>query len=210
MANEYYDSQLTDAQIEAVLEAIYGLIQNANNGKVVAIENATLAAKSVMDYLNISLGSKTITQNGTYDPGDDNLDGYDSVTVNVSVSPTLQSKNVTPSASQQTVQPDSGYDGLSAVIVAGDVDLVAGNIKKNVEIFGVTGSYEGSAHPNLQAKTVTQNGTVTADAGYDGLSSVIVNVSSGGGGLPLGLATGGFTLSDLTLSWSNNAEEGAA
>ena len=32
--------------------------------------------------------------------------------------------------------------------------------------------------PNLQNKTITQNGTVTADEGYAGLSEVIVNVKT--------------------------------
>ena len=38
-----------------------------------------------------------------------------------------------------------------------------------------------SVLPNLQSKTATQNGTILPDAGYDGLSSVVVNVSGGGG-----------------------------
>lgn len=98
-------------------------------------------------------------------------------------SPTLQSKTVTPGASQQIVLPDLGYDGLSDVTVNGDTNLVAANIKKDVEIFGVTGSYEGSGGSAVvQPLNATENGTYNPPSGVDGFAPVTVNVSGGGGG----------------------------
>lgn len=56
---------------------------------------------------------------------------------------TLQEKIITPTASQQIILPDAGYDGLSQITINGDSNLVPENIVKDVSIFGVNGSYEG-------------------------------------------------------------------
>ena len=60
----------------------------------------------------------SITANGTYAPSE-SYNILNRVTVNVSggSSPTLQNKTVSPSESQQSVQADSGYDGLDTVTV---------------------------------------------------------------------------------------------
>ncbi len=68
--------------------------------------------------------------------------GYTLSSVTVNAVPT-QTKTATPSASSQNITPDSGKF-LSKVTVSGDSNLVAGNIKSGVSIFGVAGSYEGS------------------------------------------------------------------
>lgn len=65
---------------------------------------------------------------------------------------TYQSKTVTPGANQQVVLPDAGYDALSQVTVNGDADLIPGNIKQGIDIFGVVGTYDGSMpEPTLPA-----------------------------------------------------------
>ena len=60
-----------------------------------------------------------------------------------------QEKIISPSTDTQQITPDDGYDGLSKVTVNAvtsgiDLNIKAGNIKKNVTILGVTGTYEGS------------------------------------------------------------------
>lgn len=54
---------------------------------------------------------------------------------------TKATATITPSTSNQTIAAGTYLTGVQTI--AGDADLVAGNIKKGVNIFGVAGSYEG-------------------------------------------------------------------
>ena len=56
---------------------------------------------------------------------------------------TQAAKTVTPTTSNQTAVASGRYT-TGAITVKGDSNLVAGNIKSGVSIFGVAGTYEGS------------------------------------------------------------------
>lgn len=111
----------------------------------------------------LNLIAKSVTANGTYSASSDNADGYSSVTVNVPSGGSMQTKTVTPTTSQQTVTPDSGYDGLSSVTVNAIPS----------EYIVPSGS-----------QTKTANGTYDVTA----LAQLVVNVAS-----PVKTATGTFT-----------------
>lgn len=52
----------------------------------------------------------------------------------------LQTKNITPTAAGETVTPDTGYDGFSAVTIPAEPDLAPANIADGVSIYGVIGT----------------------------------------------------------------------
>ena len=76
------------------------------------------------------------------------------------LAPSLQTKSVNASTSAQQITPDNGYDGLAEVDIAAvtaaiDANIVAGNIKKDIQILGVTGTLEGAAEYDFDDSALT-------------------------------------------------------
>lgn len=131
----------------------------------------------------------TLNTSGKYCDGD------------IEVIPYLQEKTVTESGE---VLPDEGYAGLSKVMVDvqnSGVDTSKDTVTAETMLAGITAhnasgeqiegtipTYDGAmqdgleSYPKFQEKTVTKNGEVVPDEGFDGLSKVTVNVPNTGGG----------------------------
>lgn len=133
---------------------------------------ATGTGNGTLTYIRPQ-GTKSISANGT------GIDVTEYASVDVAVpapNPSLQSKTATPSTSQQTISPDTGYDGLSSVTVNAIPS----------EYIIPSGS-----------ETKTANGTYDVTA----LAQLVVNVAS-----PVKTATGTFTGNgtrtiDVSCSW---------
>lgn len=114
------------------------------------------------------LQSKTVSPSESAQTikADNGYDGLSQVTVNA-ISTTYVGSGVTkkaaatytPSTSNQTIAASQYLSG--AQTIKGDANLVAGNIKSGVSIFGVTGTYAGggssggSGNNNVEAYAIT-------------------------------------------------------
>ena len=136
--------------------------------------------------------------------------GLSKVTVNAT--PLDQPRTIMPSVSDQRIVPGTGNIGISELTVAGDADLVAGNIRKNVQIFGVTGSYEGATSNEnglhyAEADNTAGGKTVditTTQLGY-GMTHTTTQDSGGGdietfNGYEIGEAAGSLIVCELSTA----------
>jgi hypothetical protein len=107
---------------------------------------------------NEALGSIVITENGTYTPPV-GIDGYNNINVNIAGGdsgdkPILTSKVITANGVYDATK--EGFEGYDSV---------------TVKVY--------DANISLQDKTITANGTYTADGAYTGLGTVTVDVLGG-------------------------------
>ena len=121
----------------------------------------------------------TVTENGTYNAG--TRRAYNPVTVDVQ--PTLQSKSVTPTESQQTVTPDSGKDGLSQVVVAGiDAGYVGSSVprKSSSDLTATSWRYSSNTTYDYISPTISMPAGYYSTSANMGFTKILTDIT----GLP--------------------------
>lgn len=154
--------------------------------KAVSSGSATGPSSLTASSATVTTGTNTITLTKTGVTTTPTVSaGYvssaTSSTATVALTASVTTKGATtytPTTTNQTIASGTYLTGTQTI--SGDADLVAGNIKQGITIFGVEGTYSGSG-ASLQTKSVNPTESqqeVTPDSGYDGLSKVTVGAIS--------------------------------
>jgi hypothetical protein len=145
-----------------------GIPAGYHNGTGEVAGDAELVPENIKNGVNIfGVAGTSVLASGTATP-DQVLSGvtYSSVSgVSTGSMPNNGAVNITPGIIEQLIP--SGYHGGMG-LVAGDPDLVPDNIKKDVSIFGVTGTSvhaSGTATDNMVLSGVTYSNTLGASTG---------------------------------------------
>lgn len=149
---------------ETILNVEGNVQEGIDTSNANAVETDILSGKTAYVDGNKITGTITSKEAQTYIPSSSEqiIDAgqYLSGTQTISAVPT-EEKTITPSALSQEIMPTENKF-LSKVIVSGDADLTAENVKSGVTIFGVEGSYTSDANAIasdiLTGKTAYVNG----------------------------------------------------
>jgi len=121
------------------------IVTKTGDNVTVSGGNVTIPAgyygEQVTKTYPVPSGMNTYISNGVYNVSD-------LAFAKINVQPNLETASITPTTSAQTITPSTGYDGIGTAnveAVTSDIDanIQADNIKKDVEILGVTGTFEG-------------------------------------------------------------------
>ena len=179
--------------------------------KVNAVANGSVTAPSSISGTNatVSTGTNTLTltKSVSVTPNvttagyiSSGTAGNSSVSLTGSVT-TKAAATITPSTSNQTIASGTYLTGTQTI--SGDANLIAENIKKDVTIFGTTGTYEGSGGGGGgDSKFVTGTFTTSSSTSTNGT----INVPYTGSGYPIMLVIiveGGIYNSNITPWYSS-------
>ena len=144
LIKDYIDDKTAVAQ--STLNEITSLTQSVTTGKGViaeAIEGKGGTASSSDSFADLGAAIDSIKTGSGYATADKVLNGYTftNSTGNelTGTIPVVAGSTVTPGSSSKTIVSGGSYVS-SNVVVSGDSDLAAGNIKSGVDIFGVEGT----------------------------------------------------------------------
>lgn len=144
----------------------------SNATKTVTSGTATPASSISGTSATVSTGTNTLTLSKTVSNTPQVSAGYvssgtagnSSVSLTASVT-TKAAATITPTTSNQTIASGTYLTGTQTI--AGDANLVAGNIKQGVTIFNVAGSYSGGGGMNIQAYYGSDSVATTAYTATD-------------------------------------------
>lgn len=182
---------------------------SAKSGAALPLTIAEMDA-AVESISSVTVEALNVTVNGTYTAQSGKA--YSPVTVNVPApTPSLQSKTATPSTSQQTITPDSGYDGLSSVTVDAMPTGTAGTPTASK---GTVSNHAISVTPSVTNTTGyitggTKTGTAVSVSASELVSGTLSITSSGTKDVTnyasASVAAGGATASATKGTVSNNS-----
>lgn len=129
--------------------------------------STTVSGSTSASSATITTGNGTLTLTKSVSITPNVTAGYISAgtqgSVNISLTASVTTKaaaTITPSTSNQTIASGTYLTGTQTI--AGDADLIAGNIKSGVNIFGVTGTYSGLNTSDANAIAADINSGKTA------------------------------------------------